>query len=193
MGTSLARHLCIVMVAGLLLGASGSLNTSYVLLDGSQFWIDGSSTVNDFTCAAANIEGRGLVTRERVLATVAVPVRTFDCGVRAMNRDFYRALRSSEHPEIHFTLNGAEVLAESAASGEWTPLRAFGTLQLAGASRSITIAAEGRELGDGSVQIRGSHDLRMSHFEVEPPTAMLGLVRAHDEITVRFDLRAERR
>lgn len=171
--------------------AGASAQTRFELQPESRFWIDGTSTVSAFTCEAAEVAGSGLVEPGRLSARVAVPVEAFDCGIGRMNRDFREALRAEEHPEIRFELRSAEVLEAPAEPGGWARLEARGTLTLAGAERAVLLRAEGRQLPDGRVRLRGRHVLRMTHFGLTPPTALLGLVRAHDVITVRFDLVAE--
>ena len=41
-------------------------------------------------------------------------------------------------------LGSADVLSEGAESGTWVGVRTSGTLRLAGASRPVTLSAEGR-------------------------------------------------
>jgi polyisoprenoid-binding protein YceI len=180
-----------LLLALALAGAAGSALPRYVLEPGSRFWIEGTSTVSGFTCTASDVSGGGEVEAGHLSAEVRVPVRTFDCGVGAMNRDFQRALRAETHPEIRFVLRHAEASDPSAAG--WSPVRVYGTLEMAGAQRAVTLEAQGRRLGGGRVQVRGSHVLHMTHFGVDPPSGMLGLVRAHDRVVVRFDLRAATR
>jgi hypothetical protein len=38
---------------------------------------------------------------------------------------------------------------------------------------------------------QGSLQVRMTDFGVEPPTALFGLVKAHDDILIRFHLMAD--
>lgn len=172
----------------LLMGASGDATTTFEVADGSRFWIEGSSTVSPFTCQAETPAGTGRIGSAAVSARITVNVRTFDCGIGAMNRDFYRALQAEQHPDIRFTLTHAEILEEPASSQEWAPVRAYGRLELAGTSRSVTVLAEGRRVSETRAQIRGQHPMRMTHFGIDPPAGMLGLVRARDEIVVGFDL-----
>jgi len=164
---------------------------SFVVEEGSRFWIEGTTTVNSFTCEAPYVAGFGTVEavegETEVEAVVAVPVRAFDCGVRQMNRDLYDVLRGKEHPGIRFALDGAEALGLPDADG-WAELRAWGTLTLAGTERAVTVMAQGRRFDDGRAELRGTHALRMTDFDIDPPRGPLGLIRAHNDITVRFDL-----
>ncbi len=180
---------------GGLLGMPATAQAQYVVRPASQFWIDGTSTVNSFTCAASEVAGSGTVDEAAMgpaqqadlRAEVVIPVRAFDCGVSQMNRDMYEALKGQAFPAVRFSLRRAEVLP-SASDSEWTPVKAWGTLTLAGEQRPVTVTARGQRLSDGRVRIQGRHALRMTDFDIKPPTGLLGLVRAHDDIIVRFDL-----
>jgi hypothetical protein len=180
---------------GLLLAPHTAAQAQYTVRPASQFWIDGTSTVNSFTCAASDVVGFGSVDEAAMGASqqvdfraeVVIPVRAFDCGVRQMNRDMYEALKGRAHPAVRFALRRAELLASDGRS-EWTPVRVWGTITLAGEERPVTVTARGQRLADGRVRIQGRHALRMTDFNIEPPTGLLGLVRAHDDIVVRFDL-----
>jgi hypothetical protein len=59
---------------------------------------------------------------------------------------------------------------------------------MAGSKRRITFFATGRQDGSGKLTGTGSVDLKMTDFGIDPPSALLGLVRAHDDIRVRFNL-----
>lgn len=176
------------LLLALVLSASTLTPTRYTVQDGSRFWIDGSATTGPYTCAADDVSGQATVDGEAVTADVHIPVSDFDCGLPPMNRDFRNALKNERHPTIRFALREADVLTPPSQDGGWARVRALGTLQLAGATRMVAITAEGRTLSNGQVRLRGEHRLRMSDFGIEPPSGMLGLVRAHDGITVRFDV-----
>ncbi len=191
------RSTALLLPAVLLLGAAGAgVSQHYAVASGSRFRIDGTSTVGTWTCAAAEVAGAAHVPAAagaRVTAEVTVGVRSFDCGVARMNQDFRQALRVDAHPAIRFVLDRAEVLAPEARPGAWVPVRVTGRLRLAGTERAVTIAAEGQRQGQGRVRVRGTHALRMTDFGVDPPTGMLGLVRARDHVTVAFALHAAAR
>jgi hypothetical protein len=155
----------------------------------SRIWIEGRSNVDRFTCRAGEMRGIGQVPENdtAVRVTVGIPVEKFDCGRRKMNEDFYAALASSRHPEIRFTLT--RVIPLGASGGE-QHLQVSGLVSLAGTERPVTFRTSGKEQADGRLVGSGSVPLRMTDFGIEPPTALLGLVRAHDDITVHFDLTA---
>jgi len=54
----------------------------------------------------------------------------------------------------------------------------------------VRLTLQGRRLESGRMHAQGTLPIQMTDFNVEPPTAMLGLIRVRDEITVHFDITA---
>ena len=124
------------------------------------------------------------------VAEVAIAVRSFNCRNDRMNRDLFDALKGDEHPYISFRLDGVRILNDTLENGA-ALLEAEGTIWVAGVGRSIRTRVVGDRLANGYLRATGSLDLSMSDFNIEPPTAMLGLVRVSDRITVQFEITAE--
>jgi hypothetical protein len=171
-----------------------------MLRPGSEIRIEGRSTVNTFSCRAEEVRGFGQLADNRSVRRTAavsneatveifIPVASFDCGQDRMNRDLLSALRAKEHPVIRYRLNRAELL-EAYARGASYLLRTTGQLSIAGTERTVDITVAGKTRQDGLFEVEGAATLRMSDFGIDPPTAMLGMIKVHDEITVRFDLLA---
>jgi polyisoprenoid-binding protein YceI len=121
-------------------------------------------------------------------ALVLVPVASFDCGDKRMNRDFTAAMKAEAFPEISFELIKAAVF--ETAKNEETSLKIgiTGRLSIAGTERTVALTISAWDLGDGRYRAQGHVPLRMSTFGVDPPSALLGLIKARDDILVRFDL-----
>ncbi len=181
---SVAAILLLPMLLGFVRGPETALNAVY-LTHGSSIRIDGTSTVSTFSCSTSDVGGGG--TLDPISGELEIFVRSFDCGIRRMNIDFRDALKAGDHEFIRFSIRDAKVV-EPAGPGGWTTLQARGTILLAGVTREITVRAEANRLGPDTVNLRGSHRLAMSEFGVSPPTKLLGMVRAHDNITVEFNL-----
>ncbi len=193
---SRTRLLSLLLPVALIGAAGGALSQRSVVAEGSHFRIDGTSTRGRYSCIAGRVAGAADVPvggQARPTAEVTVAVGSFDCGVGRMNRDFRRALRSESQPTIRFTLDDADVLGSESRPGAWVPVRVRGRLSLAGAERPVDISAQGRRVGHGSVRLRGEYAMRMTDFGVQPPSGLMGAVRAHDRIVVQFELAAESR
>lgn len=154
----------------------------------SRIRIEGTSTVNAFTCEAAALEGQGQVAAGDVAGRLRVAVADFDCGHDRINRDFRDAMQAAEHPDIRFELEDATVVTAPEEEGAPYRLRAYGRLTIAGTARAVALELTGWSAADGTLHARGRHALQMTDFGIRPPTALLGLVRTHDRIVVHFDL-----
>lgn len=198
------RTLLFLLALATIAGPTVHAQTRIELLPESRLWIDGTSTVNRFTCKAGEIDGYGSIPSPiatialgaraaRAEAQLTVPVATFDCGDRRMNRDFRAAMQAEEHPEIVFTLDDAELLpakSEAAIASGGRRVRATGWLSIAGVRRHVEAELTAERLADGRLYAVGDLPLRMTDFGIRPPTALMGLVRAHDDIVVRVNLLA---
>jgi hypothetical protein len=197
MPRTLSLALVLALLAAVLLGTTAPrLAEHYEVHTSSRFWIDGTATTGPYSCEAGRVGGYGRLSAnpaEPLEVQVRVPVAAFDCGVSRMNRDFQAALQGDAHPNVRFDLDRADVIDGQLRRGEWVRVRAVGTLHLAGTSRQIAVQAEGKLLADDRVRIRGRHPLLMSDFGIDPPSGLLGLVRAHDRVVARFDLVAAAR
>lgn len=164
----------------------------------SELWIEGRSNVNRFTCNAERYEGGielengnpdQIRTRpgESINLELRIPVRSFECGRSRMNRDMYQALKSDDFLYIRFEFADARTLSEESGEGVYH-LEVDGTLTVAGTSREITFAATGYILENRRLRVSGKKKIRMTDYNVNPPTGMLGLIRAEDELIVHFNL-----
>ena len=183
---------CVLLL--LVLAAPARGQATVTVQSGSEFWIEGRSSVNTFSCQVDTVHGRGQLTDvpsstptdAEPQATVQVPVRTFDCGKRRMTEDLYETLQAESHPTIRYELQSAEIVGADSAS--WHRIRARGTLTIAGTTRDVELTAYGQPLGEDRFRLCGSRNLQMSDFGIDPPTKLLGLIRVQDEIEVHFDL-----
>lgn len=197
---------------GIWLPSPCTAQTQYVPGEDSRVWIEGTSTVRNFTCSTQQIEGHARLDLQETSPPHAepapdtmrirsassdtpdvqarVPVRALDCGKRRQNKDLYEAMKASNHPAIHYEIVKADIVATPDSAQDHYIIEAIGNLTIAGETRTVRITLEGRHLENGGIHARGSLPMQMTNFDVEPPTAMLGLIRVRDEITVHFDVTA---
>jgi hypothetical protein len=101
-----------------------------------------------------------------------------------LDKNMLKALKAEQNPEITFHVTQARL---GQASGDSIAVSADGVLRVAGRERPITVA--GRLVrSEAGVWLNGSHGLRMSEYDVKPPTMMLGALRVHDSVSVHFHL-----
>ena len=123
-----------------------------------------------------------------------IPIQSFDCGRSRMNRDMYEALKSDTYDYITFEFENAKpvvdrgAMADSLRNSSYDPYMIEGVLNVAGVDRVVSLILQGRAEGDRQYRIKGHKEISMKDFDIEPPTALRGLIRAHDELTVFFDI-----
>lgn len=156
--------------------------------------VSGTSNVHDWTCEAKRFgaelqvrtQGAGGPPAGVTRADVTIPVDALDCGDTKMNGNLRKALKADAHPTISFAMTGHEMAADPSSPGSFQVL-AEGTLTIAGSAQPIELTVDGVVEGD-RLRIRGSSSMAMSDFNVKPPSAMLGLIKTGDPVTVEFDL-----
>jgi hypothetical protein len=118
-----------------------------------------------------------------------IPVKALECGNAAMEHDMRKALRAAQYPEIGYRfVRLSEARYAPAGSVPAFALRVEGEITLAGASRPVTLDVTATQLAPHRYRLRGGLPLRMTDFGIEPPVALLGLIRARDELWVSVDL-----
>lgn len=173
------------MIAAMGLSAQDAFTASTVTMT-----LDGSSNIHDWTSTAGEVKVTGVFKGENGRLTaidqlvVTVPVKKIKSTKGSiMDNKTYDALRASKFPNITFKAT------EVSISGD--QFKATGTLTIAGKYRTVTILAKGKAV-TGGYEIAGSYDLKMSQFDIERPTALMGTVATTDDVKVNFAVRLKR-
>ena len=176
--------------------AAAALTNSMTLQPASRLWIKGTSTVRSFECKAGALEAKvetgapgataALMAGDKAVtaASLTVPSAQLHCGNGTMNEHMKKALKVKEHPTIEFRV--ASYTLAKAAEGMQAELT--GTLTLGGVEKPVTVQATGKDEGDGTLRVTGTHEIRMTEYGLKPPTLMLGTLKVNERVTVGFDL-----
>jgi len=194
----------IIMVTTIRSGAQ-SIGGNINIKKGAEVWIEGSASIANYTCKAEELSGAGEIENTRnpasnvqrahgdVHIAVELPVKTLNCGKRAMNKDMYEALKADKFPSIKYQLLDATLAdtQDADTSEAWMNIRTRGIMEIAGVQDTLTIYVKGRVLDNRRFHVKGSKPLNMDTFDIKPPTAMFGLIKASKELTVHFDVTVE--
>jgi hypothetical protein len=168
---------------------------AYKMSAASTIEISGTSTVADWIVKSEEVSGEMIFTvskgsKENVMgggtisdakATLEVSSIKSEKG-EPMDNKMYKALKNETYPEITFLLTNPLQLQKAPAK-----LSAAGNVQLAGVTRPMTFDLN-LTYADNSFHVEGSRSLKLSDFEIEPPTAMFGQIVTGDEIVVKLNL-----
>ena len=169
---------------------------------GSELWLEGKSTVHDYEGRTSKLQAKFL--REAAQADPAdvaaldawlkagglqglelvVPVTTLKSGKDGLDKNMYKALRAPEFPEIKFQMSGSQF---GAARGDTLPVTAAGTLTITDQQRPVSVKGH-LVRTDKGVWLEGAHPMKMTDFGVKPPKLMMGTLKVHDPIVVKFRL-----
>jgi hypothetical protein len=117
-----------------------------------------------------------------------VPVASLDCGNPRMERDMERAMRAAAHPAIEFRFKFLEGSVNHDIDGGRYHATIAGELSLAGARRTVRVPVEAERIAADRFRFRARLPLRMTDFDITPPTALFGMVKARNDLVVLFDL-----
>lgn len=163
----------------------------------SRFVIEGKTNVNTFDCALYqdipeeklevqshwtdfSLSFEGLRFRYRVT--------DFDCGLAAMNADMQELLKSKEYPYLFLEIHNINV-DRSNTEIERLKVSAEITIMIAGVYRKYQIM-DGLVINRSEQELTflGKKTLKLTDFNLEPPTKFFGMVTVTDELKVEFEL-----
>jgi len=176
-------------------GESSPINAK--LLEIGSMTIIGSSTLHDWEVEATDytvrfqVPGDWFRSEEKWTGgevaelVVTVPVEQLDGGKNKMNRDLREALRFRDHPEIQFIW---DTIQFKGATDTGRRADVSGRVFMAGVERAIRFETD-LSLNEWSqIVASGSVELNMSDFDIDPPTALFGVIRTDEIVYLRFEL-----
>ncbi len=178
------------------------MDMSYSIDPGSSLAIAGTSNVNSFNCFCnENFIKRPVkvtsIDSSMVLrlsnAVLKLPTKTMDCNNSRMNSDLCDALKADQYPYIVIELhevNLSNLNRQALKGGEWRNVVAIATLTITNVCRPLVLDVRAQQVSPGHYHFVSSKDLKMTDFKVDPPTALFGLIKVHNEINIKLDLYA---
>jgi len=148
----------------------------------------GTSTLHDWEIEAEEMDGTAAISLENGLdvsdLTFKVVVKSLKSGKSGMDKNTWSALEYKDHPNISYKLTNVEGVT---SAGSTYKLSTTGKLTIAGTSKTVKIPVEAK-VNSGQVNFNGEIDFKMTDFEVDPPTALMGTIKTGDEITIKFNV-----
>lgn len=185
-----------IAAGALALVAWSSASDPLKLTPESRLWVDGKSTVRDFSCKAPAVSAVAEPNGENVIAavlggesalravTLTVAADKMDCGNGTMNGHMLKAIKAKENPAITFKLESYTLGKEA----DVTSVAMKGTLTLGGVTKPILLNATLAPGATGSLRVAGAYELNMKDYDLTPPTLMLGTLKVREKVMVSFDL-----
>jgi polyisoprenoid-binding protein YceI len=115
----------------------------------------------------------------------SVAVKTLKSGKGKMDDKTYTALKADKYNTISFKLVSATALPYKKDAFN---IQSTGTLTVAGVTKQIEMTVACQVKPDGTVICVGSKKLKMTDYNVKPPTALFGTITSGNDITISFIL-----
>ena len=170
--------------------AAATVASTLSFQSGSRVWVEGTSSTRSYRCESPRIEGTAQATttdltqlRSIPRAELTIPVAALDCRNGTMNGHMRRALKADQHANIRF--QATSVALTPGATG--SAARMTGTLTIAGETRPATLQGQVVE-DNGQLRVRGTYNLTMTDFGVQPPSLMMGTMKVHPPVTIGYDV-----
>ncbi len=123
---------------------------------------------------------------------LTIPIEALRCdGGRPMERDLMNALKADRYPAIHFRFRNVSGAISHDIDGHSYHAVITGELSLAGTTREVELTVYAERLSAKLFRLSAEMPLRMTNFDIKPPRALFGIIRADDDLTVVFDLLLE--
>jgi len=150
----------------------------------------GTTNVHDFKSKVTQAKGEAILNEGKELQSlvVEIPVRSIKSGEKLMDTKTYETFDVDKNPNITFKLTDVNSLH---VDGNQVIVTLSGNLTMAGVTRKISLKSTGSSDKPGVYEFVGSVALKMTDFKMSPPTAMLGLMKVADAITLKYDVSFE--
>lgn len=119
-----------------------------------------------------------------------IKIEQLDCGKKKINKDLFKALKVKDYPNITIDLKEVINLESNDLSLciDWMEFEAITDITITCETRQLSIPILVKKLDSESYRIKGGTTLQLCDFDVEAPTALLGLIKVKDAIEFNFDL-----
>ncbi|MBN1158617.1 MAG: YceI family protein [Bacteroidales bacterium] len=155
----------------------------------SKFAIHGTSSLHDWTMEAENFACNLVFDLDDMevqnIADVhfSVAVKDIRSESNLMDNKAHDALQANRSPFI--TFRQAELQSLNSSNGQISG-QISGFLTIAGKTNQVVVRFTGHVLDENRISVFGTLSLNMSDYNIEPPTAMLGVLKTYDSVTLEY-------
>lgn len=158
-------------------------------IESATFEVVGTSTLHDWTMASNKATSTVMIKNEasRINSidklNLKLKSESLKSGKSKMDEIAYEAMKSDEHPWIIFEMTEVQSIEQN---GELSKIVTTGNLSIAGKTKKIKLSGLAK-VGD-QITISGSKDIKMTDYDIEPPTAMFGTIKTGNDLTINYSI-----
>jgi len=156
----------------------------------SKIYLNGVTNINKYECELCNSEKPQVMnlcyTGEDVLAfdqnRYVIDVDNFSCESAHMTRDLKKTLRIKKYPHMYLEIE------QLTPGGGFEDGLVDLKIILAGKANTYCLPYSYERIALNTYNVEIKNDFTMTEFDIEPPTALLGLIKVKDHISIKIDL-----
>ena len=154
----------------------------------------GTSNVHDWNMVAQNpsaeasfgaLTGEEGVPKSLTSLSFSVEAKSLKSEHESMDNRTYKTIKADAFPKISFKLASAVITPVKKSK---FAVKATGTLTIAGTPKTIVMQVNGTVNEDGSITCSGTQQLKLTDFNIQPPSFMLGAMKVANELTIQYNL-----
>lgn len=182
------RSVFLLLSAFMMMGTLVKAQT--LTIKSSTMTIDGKTNVNhDYTTKVTQLSGEMTIVDNRLQSlTVEIPVRSIISGEKLMDKKTHETFNAPKNPMILFNMTEVNSMQ---VNGRDIAVTVTGNLSMGGTTKKVMLKAAGKEVSPGVYTFEGALPLKISDFNMKPPTAMLGTMKTKDQVTVNYNVTFE--
>lgn len=182
-----------ILFAGVvfMLFTTGSLFAQNFKMDASsEIIVAGTSNIHDWEMKTNSKQGMAVLKMQDGKLTeisklqVSVLAESLDSGKGGMDKNAYKALDTKKHKNIEFNLDKVKNI--TAGTNNSYTVEGLASLKIAGVSKQVPVSFTATVNGS-KLKINGKQEINMTHYKVDPPTAMFGTIKTGEDVTVKFN------
>lgn len=153
--------------------------------------LKGTSTMHDWEMAAntATGEAQFIFKSTDIQELTSLKSLTFNLIVKdlksdskGLDKNAYKALKTDEFKNIHYILSTSILFPQK----NGYLFKTKGRLTVAGVTKGIAMDMHVVVNANNTITCKGSCTLKMTDYDVEPPSFMLGIMKTGDDTTLDF-------
>ena len=185
------KHITLLVFATIF--AISTLNAQQAKINNSasNLKVIGTSNIHDWDMTAEQVSGEIAFEKENNALTaiskltLEVKVEGLKSGKKGLDGNAYKALDSKKYPEVKYAIS--KVNSITSKGNNTFAVATTGKLTIMKTTKEVPMEVQVTLKGN-QVEVAGKYTLNMTHYGVEPPTALLGTVKTAEDVTIEFQL-----
>ncbi|MBD0278122.1 MAG: YceI family protein [Bacteroidota bacterium] len=168
--------------------------TKWVIISGCSLKVDGSTNINNFSCAIANYSTPDTILvfrngNQPVLfnGNIRLPVQNFDCHNPVMTADLRKTLKAKEFPQLIIRFISMNKYPDAGSRQDIT--KGIVVIELAGVSKRFEVDYKVVAADRNYINLVGSRKVNFTDFNITPPRKIGGMIQTNNELSVVFNLK----